>query len=139
MKALFRRIRPVLGWFFLVSALGFAVWTWQRRPVPAQVVLLLSHADRAHLVELHWRVVAADGVSPQRGSLHFAAGAAPEATAPLHLHIPYSEAGFADLQVQCRFAANGPLLTTRARLRMTTQERQTLDLCSCCDDCGLVR
>ena len=99
-------------------------------------MLLLTHADRAHLVELRWRLSTVPGSEDQRGAMHFLSGSAPEATAPIALHVPPTAKTTAvALDVQCDFVSGAGRVTTRARLRLGAFPTQTLDLGSCCDGC----
>ncbi|MBM4343944.1 MAG: hypothetical protein FJ100_11300 [Deltaproteobacteria bacterium] len=134
--AVWHRARPVLGWLALVSAFGFAWYTWSRRPIPVQAVVLLTQTDRAHLVELRWRLSTAPGSDDQRGSLRFAKGSAPEAAGPIAMHVPHTARSRAvEVQVECVFDSGAGPVTTQATLRVGGAERQTLDLASCCDGC----
>lgn len=131
-----QRLRPLLGLAALLSAFGFAAYTWHRRPVASEVVLVLAHADRAHLTDLSWRVAGERaGEAIERGTLHFAAGTAPEATPPIGLHLP-RVTDFVEVQIECVFATpSGGQITTRRQLRATLQVRQTLDIGGCCEGC----
>ncbi len=131
-----RKLRHVLGWLALASAFGFAYYTWTRRPIPVQAHVLLAQADRAHLVELRWRLSSTAGSDDQRGTLRFTPGAAPESVGPLLLHVPHAARESAvELRMECLFDSGAGPVTTRATLRLGSAERQTLDLGSCCDGC----
>ncbi len=130
-----RNARKWLGLAVLASAFLFALRTYVHQPRQTEVVWLLTHLDRARLVELQWRVPGPRaGATVARGALHFAAGSAPDVTTSVVVNL---QTGVTSVDVACTFVIAGATrYRTQTRVALGDTAHQTLDLGDCCAGCG---
>jgi len=123
-------------WAAAAAIAAAAVWTVRTltdRPRTVRVAWLFTHLDRAHLSEIAWTARSPDGRPAWQGSLRYRPGTAPDASEAVELTLAR---GADHVEVACTFIlpASGPL-TTKARVVVGSDDRQTIDVGQCCDAC----